>query len=88
MAKDFYDAGAAAKRKVSQRYTEYLEKAKAASDGGKLKLVSEHVCQPFQGHTFETAPDPQHKSTDPYEFNKAARPGMGEQHGRQGRVAF
>ena len=25
----------------------------------------------------ETAPDPQHKTTEPFEFNKAGRPGMG-----------
>lgn len=53
MTKEFYDAGAEAKKKVNQRYNKYLEAARAASDGGKLKLVSETVCQPFQGHTFE-----------------------------------
>jgi uncharacterized protein YcgI (DUF1989 family) len=32
----------------------------------------------------ETAPDPQHKTVDPYEFNKAGRPGMGV--GKVGKV--
>ena len=53
MTKEFFDAGAEAKKKVNQRYAPYYEKAKAASDGGKLKLVSEQICQPFQGYSFE-----------------------------------
>jgi uncharacterized protein YcgI (DUF1989 family) len=53
MTEEFFDAGLEAKKKVNKRYTSYYEKAKAASDGGKLKLVSERVCEPFQGHWFE-----------------------------------
>ena len=53
MTKKFFDAGEEAKKKVNQRYTKYYEQAKAASDGGKLKLVHEQVCQPFQGYSLE-----------------------------------
>jgi len=53
MTKEFYDLAGEVKKTVNKRYDEYLEKAKAASDGGKLKLVSERICQPFQGHWFE-----------------------------------
>lgn len=53
MTEKFFDAGEEAKKKVNQRYTEYYEKAKAASDSGQLKLVSEHVFQPFQGYSLE-----------------------------------
>ena len=53
MTKEFYDAGAEAKKSVNKRYEKYYEQTKAASDDGKLKLVSEKLCQPFQGHSFE-----------------------------------
>ena len=53
MENDFYDAGAEAKKKVNRRYEKYYRQAKAASDAGRLKLVSEQICQPFQGHSFE-----------------------------------
>lgn len=53
MAKVFFDAGAEAKKRVNKRYAEYYEKAKAASDDGKLKLVSEQICQPFQGYSLQ-----------------------------------
>lgn len=53
MAEQFYDAGAEAKKKVTKRYDPYGEQARTASDAGKLKLVSEKICQPFQGHWFE-----------------------------------
>ena len=49
MTKEFFDAGEEAKKKVNQRYTAYYEKAKAASDAGKLKRVSREICQPFRG---------------------------------------
>ena len=53
MAKKFFDAGAEAKKKANKQYDPYLEKARAASDTGRLKLVSERVCEPFRGHWFE-----------------------------------
>ena len=53
MAKEFFDAGEEAKKKVNIRYKKYYEQAKAASDGGKLKLVHEQICQPFQGYSLE-----------------------------------
>ena len=53
MTKEFFDAGEEAKKKVNKRYDPYCEKAKAGSDAGKLKLVSEKICQPFQGYSFK-----------------------------------
>jgi uncharacterized protein YcgI (DUF1989 family) len=53
MAEEFFDAGEEAKKKVNLRYTPYYEKAEAASDAGQLKLVSEQICQPFQGYSLE-----------------------------------
>ena len=53
MAEEFFDAGEEAKKKVNKRYDPYCEKAKAASDAGKLKLVSEKICEPFNGYSFE-----------------------------------
>ena len=53
MAKEFYDVSAEVKKYVNERYNEYYHKAKAVSDAGKLKLVSEKICQPFNGYGFE-----------------------------------
>ena len=53
MEREFYDLAAEVKKKVNQRYARYYEQAKAASDGGKLKLVSEKVFHPVRGHAFE-----------------------------------
>ena len=53
MAQEFFDAGEEAKKKVNKRYDPYCEKARELSDGGKLKLVSEQICEPFQGYSFE-----------------------------------
>ena len=53
MAKEFYDLSAEAKKNVNKPYNQYFEKAKAASDAGKLKLVSEKTVQPFDGYGFE-----------------------------------
>ena len=53
MAEQEFDLAAEAKKAVNKRYDMYYEKAKAAHDAGKLKLVSEHICQPFQGHAFK-----------------------------------
>ena len=47
--KKFFDAGDEAKKKVNHRYDKYGEAARELSDAGKLKLVSEKICQPFQG---------------------------------------
>ena len=55
MGEKFFDAGGEAKKKVNQRYERYYRQARAASDGGMLKLVREQICQPFQGHAFELA---------------------------------
>ena len=49
MTEKFFDAGDEAKKKVNHRYDKYGEKARQLSDAGKLKLVSEKICQPFQG---------------------------------------
>ena len=49
MTKKFFDAGDEAKKKVNKRYDKYGEAARELSDAGKLKLVSEKICQPFQG---------------------------------------
>ena len=53
MTEEFFDAGEEAKKKVNKRYDPYCEKARELSDGGKLKLISETTCQPFQGAWFE-----------------------------------
>ena len=53
MSEKFFDAGEEAKKKVNQRYDPYCEKARAASDAGKLKLVSEKICEPFNGYPFK-----------------------------------
>ena len=53
MSKEFFDAGAEAKKKVNKRYDKYGEAARELSDAGKLKLVSTKICQPFQGDWLE-----------------------------------
>ncbi len=53
IAEEFYDVSAEAKKNVNKPYNKYYEKGKAASDAGKLKLVSEKICQPFNGYSFE-----------------------------------
>jgi len=53
MTEEFYDLAEEAKKIVNKKYDEYYVKGKAASDGGKLKLVSEKICQPFDGYSFE-----------------------------------
>ena len=50
--KEFFDLAAEAKKRVNYRYDKYGEQAKAASDSGKLKLVSETTCMPFRGYHF------------------------------------
>ena len=50
---EFYDVSAEAKKNVNKPYNKFYEKGKAASDAGKLKLVSEKICQPFNGYSFE-----------------------------------
>ena len=41
--REFFDAGAEAKKKVNKRYDKYGDKERAASEGGKLKLVSDRI---------------------------------------------
>ena len=53
MADEFYDVTADKKKSINEQYREPGEKAKAASDAGKLKLVSEQICEPFNGYAFE-----------------------------------
>ena len=50
--KEFFDLAAEAKKRINHRYDKYGEQAKAASDAGKLKLVSETTCMPFRGYNF------------------------------------
>ena len=50
--KEFFDLAAEAKKRVNYRYDKYGEQAKAISDAGKLKLVSETICMPFRGYHF------------------------------------
>jgi uncharacterized protein YcgI (DUF1989 family) len=51
--REFFDVGAEAKKKVNKRYDKYGHKARELSDSGKLKLVSEKICQPFQGYSIK-----------------------------------
>ena len=51
--KEFHDLTADLKGHINAPYKPIYEKAKAASDGGKLKLVSEKIVQPFDGYGFE-----------------------------------
>ena len=53
MTKEFYDLSGEVKKYVNERYNKYYEKAKAAHDAGKLKFVSEKICQPFNGYAFK-----------------------------------
>ncbi len=39
--------------KFNKPYEKYYKQAKAASEGGKLKLVEERIVQPFDGYGFE-----------------------------------
>ena len=52
MAEEFYDAVAEKKKEITNRWKPYYEKAKKASDEGKLKLVHEEICQPYKPHAF------------------------------------
>ena len=47
------DVNVLVKKKVNEPYDKFYEKAKAAHDNGKLKLVSEKILQPFNGYGFE-----------------------------------
>ena len=53
MAEEFYDAVAEAKKKITDRFKPAGDKAREASDNGKLKLVSEKSLQPYDGYGFE-----------------------------------
>ncbi len=52
MTEEFYDAVAEKKKMITNRWKEYYENARAASDEGRLKLVHEEICQPYTGHAF------------------------------------
>ena len=53
MTQDFLDISLETKKKINAKYTKYYEKAKEASDNGKLKLVSEKIVQPYDGYGFK-----------------------------------
>ena len=53
MAEEEFDFILDVKKRVNVPYKKYYEQAKAASEAGKLKLVSEHILQPFNGYGFE-----------------------------------
>ena len=53
MAKQDFDLTVDLKKHINEPFNQYYEKAKSASDGGKLKLVSERLCQPYEGDGFE-----------------------------------
>jgi len=52
MTEEFYDAVAEKKKMITNRWKPSYEKAKKASDEGKLKLVREEICQPYTAHAF------------------------------------
>jgi len=52
MAKEFYDAVGEKKKEITNRWKPVYEKARKASDEGKLKLVREQICQPWDGYGF------------------------------------
>jgi uncharacterized protein YcgI (DUF1989 family) len=53
MAEKPYDAIADAKQRATGQFKEAGEKARVASDNGKLKLVREEILQPWDGYGFE-----------------------------------
>ena len=53
MPEEFYDAVAEIKKMITNRWKPAYEKAKKASEKGKLKLVSEEICQPYESPTFQ-----------------------------------
>ena len=53
MTEEFYDAVAEKKKDITNRWKTYSERAKKASDEGKLKLVHEEIYQPWQPHAFK-----------------------------------
>ncbi len=52
MTEEFYDAVAEKKAEITNRWKPVYEKAKKASHEGKLKLVREQICQPWDGYGF------------------------------------
>ena len=48
-----YDLILDVKKRVNVPYKKYYQQAKAASEGGKLKLVKEHILQPYNGYGFK-----------------------------------
>jgi uncharacterized protein YcgI (DUF1989 family) len=52
MSTQDFDLTVDLKKHINEPFNQYYEKAKAASDGGKLKLVSEKLCQPYEGDGF------------------------------------
>ena len=50
MTEKEYDLILDGARRVNEPYDKYYKQAKAASEAGKLKLVSEHVLEPYTGY--------------------------------------
>ena len=53
MTKQDYDLADSIKKTLTKRYEKYYKNAKAAQEAGKLKLVSETICQPHSGYAFK-----------------------------------
>ena len=53
MATQEMDLNALAKKNINTAVDPNYKIGKEASDGGKLKLVSEQICQPFNGYAFK-----------------------------------
>ncbi len=52
MTEEFYDAIGDVKKRVTDRFKQAGEKAREASDNGKLKLVREQILVPWDGYGF------------------------------------
>ena len=53
MTQKEYDIILDVKKRMNAPYQKYYEQAKTASEAGKLKLVSEHILEPYNGYGFE-----------------------------------
>ena len=52
MTEEYFDAVAEKKKEITNRFKPYYEKARKATDEGKLKLVREQICQPWDSVGF------------------------------------
>ncbi len=50
---DDFDIFSDGKEKIAGPLVSYYEEAKAASEAGELKVVSEKICEPYAGHGFK-----------------------------------